>query len=219
VNAKQWAAAIGGVLLSCELSAAAEVFTNGHTNGAIGNNTLTNTPYNQSSTLGGLTYNNCTNFAGPTGLAEPAGTFTFDGVPGGVDTLGTLQLSPSVTPSFTNVAFSLLIAFNAPTGIVGGQNVFYSGTINSFTTGNGGVRLDFDNTPRHFLFRTTGAQPAEGSFDLIVDDLTVNRYESPRAITGRIVNATQTAVPEPTTFAALGLAALALCRRRRSPSA
>jgi hypothetical protein len=131
--------------------------------------------------------------------------------------LGSLSLTGAAATYAGN--FSLLVTFTAPPGTTPGSTLFpgaLSGMVlgSATTTDNGGIFIDFDNTPHHFTFGSGG------SFDFAVNDvsLTGPKFGDPAhtiAISGTIRNVTT--VPEPETYALLlaGLGAVGFMARRR----
>jgi hypothetical protein len=89
-----------------------------------------------------------------------------------------------------------------------------TGTVTSVD--NGGVFIDFDNTPQHFTF---GSGATAGNFDFWINDLSIIAGRSV-AITGTIMSAL-TPVPEPDTYALMlgGLGLMGFVMRRRNRKA
>jgi hypothetical protein len=114
--------------------------------------------------------------------------------------------------TYTGSHFDLLVSFTAPPGTTPGS-VLVTDTLTGMVTStdNGGVFIDFDNTPKHFTF---GSGSTAGSFDFFVNDLSVTAGRTV-AVSGVIIQAA--AVPEPETYALFlaGLAAVGFMARRR----
>lgn len=132
-------------------------------------------------------------FSGTTALG--IGSFS------GSNSLGTFFLAPTATQLLAG-EFTLNITFVSPIGIAGGQGATYTAVIQGSVSPNpnqGGVNIDFDNTPQVFTFSN---EFASGSFTLTIADLFVQ--------TGQVAHLTagftgqQTAVPEPATMLLLG---------------
>jgi hypothetical protein len=159
----------------------------------------------------GLTYNNSTFNAttsggflslGSTGALTPEGNF---------NNLGSFTLTGEAN-NYNGNAFDLLVTFTAPAGTNPGQAVF-TDTITGSVTANaqGGVFINFDNTPQSFTFDG-------GTFDFFVNDVSLTAGNT-IALSGTII-AQVTAIPEPETYALLmaGLAAVGFMTRRRRKS-
>lgn len=121
-----------------------------------------------------------------------------------VNNFGSFDLVPSLGSTYTGNTFTLQISFLAPAGITGGSSQVYAATLTGATNsnGNGGVFVDFNNTPMVFTFangNTTGA------FTLIINDVSINQGQT-ASITAFIQSAGQTTstVPEPTSMMLLG---------------
>jgi hypothetical protein len=128
--------------------------------------------------------------------------------------LGSIRLT-STPQVYNGNTFTLLVTFTAPAGIAGGgSTTFQALLIGSVTSeNNGGVLFDFDNTARTFAF---GSGATSGTFTFSVNDVSVNPGKEV-SITGQILSATQTTIPEPAsmTLLATGLAGLGAAARRR----
>jgi hypothetical protein len=197
--------------LACGTASAQVQFT-GFTNGCFGAGCTPESgaaPATDVLAGSGLTYANSTFNVmsaggvaglGATGMLLPANN---------IDNLGSWTLSgaPFV---YDGSSFTLRVSFTAPPGTTPSSQLFTStliGTVNS--TDNGGLSIDFNNTPVNFTF-------AAGAFTLRVDDVSLTPHAelTPVSSTGFI---TVTAIPEPETYALFlaGLGAVGFMARRR----
>lgn len=189
-------AVVGGVAKADEVTFA------GYTNGMF-NGTPPNTSASQTTALGGLTYLNST-FAGTTangilGIGgNPQNPLTG---PQNLNNLGSFNLAVN-NFTYNGNTFSLRVTFTLPPGINGSNSAIFSATLTGTvtSTSNGGVFIDFNNTPVLFTFSNPSAT---GSFLFSVNDLSIFPGQTAE-ITGTITAAQQTTVPEPASMLLLG---------------
>ncbi len=130
-----------------------------------------------------------------------------------VDNLGSFSLG--LTNATYSGTFSVKVTFTAPSTIIGGNNAVFTDVITgSVSGGQGGVFIDFNNTPQTFFF--TNAL-ATGSFTMFVNDVSI--APGGLATLQGHITANQTAVPEPTALAGLGCGLLGLFGMRRKRKA
>ena len=212
--------AVAIVALAQGTARADEVFIAGFTNGCFG----AGCSPGASASIPGLTYSNAT-FSGTT-----AGGFRGLGGnpnPGAnVNNLGSFTLSTA--PNTFNTTFTLEVTFTAPQGINGSPTATFTATVTGTVTAadNGGVLIDFNNTPVLFTFNDTtcgattvpGQQTTcgQGSFLFSVIDLAIDPGQT-AALSGVINSAQQSTVPEPMTMILFGtgLTGVAAAARKR----
>jgi hypothetical protein len=157
-----------------------------------------------------LTFTGNANFTGTTNLGI--------GSLSGPNSLGSFFLSTAPSQLVAG-NFTLNVTFTVPSGIAGGQGATYTATITGSVSPNinqGGVTIDFDNTPQVFTFND-GTNT--GSFSLTVADLFVQSGQAANLTAG--FTGAQNPIPEPATMLLLGtgLSGIAAGVRRRRKAA
>ena len=194
-------AALALISLSNGVAKADEVTLTGYTNGCFNCATPPNTSAIQQASLSGLSYTNST-FNGTTA----SGFRAFGAAPApqgtqAVNNFGSFFLASSLA-TYTGNSFTLRVTFTAPAGIAGGGSTLFTATLTGtvMSDNQGGVFIDFNNTPQLFTFSNASGT---GSFSLVVNDLSISPNSS-NDISANIIGAEQHAVPEPASMLLLG---------------
>ena len=190
---------------------AEEVFVSGYSNGCFGAACVApNTAATQTGSLFGLTYVNSTFSNTTVGGFLGLGGNPITPPTQNVNNLGAFSLDATQAATYTGNSFTLRVTFTAPQGINGSNTTLFTATLTGAVSsvGNGGVFIDFNNTPILFTFNDVNCEGGvttcgTGSFFFAVNDLSIDPGQV-ASLTGQITSAQQTTIPEPTSMLLLG---------------
>ncbi len=162
-------------------------------------------------TLLGLTYNGSTFSQG-----TASGFAAFGGNPNpgaNVDNFGSFTLTGAIN-TYAGNTFTLLLTITDPLGIVGGGATSFQAVVigQVVSIAAGGVNVNFGANSTHTY--TFANETTVGTFTLNLNNVALTPGQS-ASITGYVL-ASAESVPEPATLVGLGIACLALIRRRKS---
>jgi hypothetical protein len=160
-------------------------------------------------------------------LAFSGGSFNQTTASGGATlALGSFHLATPADPtlaSYNGSHFTLVVTFDAPTGIAGGQTTTFTATltgtvVNTPLVDTYSINVKFDNPVQTFTYAM--ADGSTGTFTLTVNDVNGITPNFARALTGTVSAASQesaAATPEPATVLLFGtgLAGVAGAARKR----
>jgi hypothetical protein len=124
--------------------------------------------------------------------------------------LGSFSLD-NADNNYNGNTFQVQVTFTAPFTIAGGSTTTFNDIISgTVTSGNGGVFIDFDNTPQTFNYSNA---TESGWFTMAINDLSLapNQLGS---VTAHI-HAMSQPVPEPVSMAGILCGAIGLIKRKR----
>ena len=196
--------------LGVSAAKADEVLVTGYSNGCFGAACAApNTSAVQTTSLLGLNYVNSTFSNTTVGGFLGLGGNPISPPTQNVNNLGAFSLA-ATTATYTGETFTLRVTFTAPEGINGSNTSLFTATLTGAvsSTGNGGVFIDFNNTPILFTFNDTNCEGGSttcgtGSFFFAVNDVSIDPGQT-ASITGQITSAQQSTIPEPATMVLLG---------------